>query len=146
MPETLVWIPSVGIFIIYRIFASFGLNQGKFRTAKSTSAIGNWIWHLLSTSFERRTAQPLVEHHCFCWMSVCILSNLRSGYTINTRTFIDHSWFSEETTPLHRPSIYFQLLWFMAWIQGWKAWALCFSPLFSGEQIPFLCSFWRFED
>ena len=46
--------------ILTRIHASFGENQGKLRTAKTTSPTGNLIWHFPSTSFERRIAPPLV--------------------------------------------------------------------------------------
>ena len=35
-------------------------NHWKLRTAKSTSANGNWMWHIRSTSFERRIAQEFV--------------------------------------------------------------------------------------
>ena len=35
-------------------------NHGELWTARSTSATGNWIQHLPSTSFERSTIQPLV--------------------------------------------------------------------------------------
>ena len=36
-----------------RIYANFGENLGKLRTAKSRSATGVWTWHLPSSSFER---------------------------------------------------------------------------------------------
>ena len=46
-------VPSVGVFLRdpSSIYASFGDNNGKLRTASSTSATEDWTWHLPSTSF-----------------------------------------------------------------------------------------------
>ena len=42
---------------LHGIYATFGENQGKRQTAKSTSATEEWTWHLPSTTF---WPQPLV--------------------------------------------------------------------------------------
>ena len=49
-------VPSVGglfYVILARIYASFGENHGKLRTARLTSATGVWTWHIPSSSFQR---------------------------------------------------------------------------------------------
>ena len=57
-----MWPPRGSFWgIIARIYANFGENHGKIRTARSSSVAGDWTWHLSSASFERKTTQPLVE-------------------------------------------------------------------------------------
>ena len=51
---------EVFLRILLRIYANFGENHGKLRTASSTSATGDWTWNLPSTSFEGRTTRLLV--------------------------------------------------------------------------------------
>ena len=57
-------VPSVWVFLRdpNPIYAWFGENHGKLRTARFTSATRDWSWHLPSTSFESRTAALLVWH------------------------------------------------------------------------------------
>ena len=66
--------PPWGSFqgILARIYASFGENNGKLRTARSTNATGDWTWHLPLPVCERsywwsqgRTAR----HPCLIWDS-----------------------------------------------------------------------------
>ena len=61
------WVFEVSAFrggsfwgILAGIYLSFGENHGKLRTTRSTTALGNRTRQLPSTSFERRSAQPLI--------------------------------------------------------------------------------------
>ena len=46
-----------------RIYASFGENNGKLRTARPTSATECWSWCLSSSRFEGKTTQPLMGRY-----------------------------------------------------------------------------------
>ena len=61
-PGTIGGTSSVGLFLKdpNPYLASFGENQRKLRTFRSTNVTGNRTWHLLSTSFKFRITLPLV--------------------------------------------------------------------------------------
>ena len=61
-PGTVGRVPSMGVFLRdpSTYLREFRRKNGKLRTARSTSTIGDWTLHLPSTSLEHRNASLLI--------------------------------------------------------------------------------------
>ena len=123
--------PSWGslLGIIACIYASFGENHGKHRTARSTRATEDWTWHLPFTSFERRTAPPLGGRHQFS------LHNLSTKMQMFKKKLVNENILSRFWELIHSKGVYAAVLecrhffiqfltsWFLTSfykIDGWK--------------------------